>query len=149
MPFDSTPRSFRGARFITTTTLRSDQFFRLVGRRDPRDDLAHFIADVDGSFSSLSAPGNALRRLDLPDAHLDFGEILDRRFSGRGPAGGWRTAAGAGRRGLAAGAAAAVRVLPVPRACWFLFHGFDPFDRFGFIDARENSFRLRRFGSGF
>ena len=53
MPFDSRPRIFRGARLVTTTTLRPTRFFGRVGQRDSGEDLADFVADIDHKFQQL------------------------------------------------------------------------------------------------
>ncbi len=48
MPFDSIPRSFRGCRLATITTLRPTSFSGFVSLRDPGDDRARLrLTDID------------------------------------------------------------------------------------------------------
>ncbi len=100
--------------------------------RDARANLAHFAADIDGQLQELVRANNALRRLDLSDAHLHLREIFNRDFVRSGLR---RSARRACHR------AAACR----RRRYWllrFAFHRFHPLYRFRFFDSRENGFWL-------
>src|SRR5260370_8854610 len=62
----------------------ADQFFRLVVLRDAGANLANLGADVNGELQQLVRANDAFGGLDLPNAHLDFGEVLDADFFGCG-----------------------------------------------------------------
>ena len=132
---DSRPRIFRGARFATITTLRPIKFFGRVGERDAGENLADFVAEIDISFSSLSAP-DSLGGLDEADAKVNFREIVD---------GDSRGARGA-PRGAAAEPRAPLR-WPPPAQPWarsgtgildLVFQCFDPFVA-SFLSTRANT----------
>src|SRR5713226_5654223 len=61
-----------------------DQFFRLVVLRDSRANLANLRADIHRQLEQFIGASDALGGLDLANAHLDFGEILDGNFVRRG-----------------------------------------------------------------
>src|SRR5258708_23111815 len=58
----------------------ADQFLRLIVLRDAGANLANLGADIDGQLQQLIRADDAFGGLDLPDAHFDFGEILDADF---------------------------------------------------------------------
>src|SRR5258708_24211410 len=106
--------------------LAANERLRLVILGDPRTNLADLRADIHRQLEQSIGTHDALGGLDLSNAHLDFGEILDGNFVRRGlcrgprPAGcsarsGWR------RNGLLS----------------FVFHCFHPLYRFCFFDSWE------------
>src|SRR5713101_849812 len=62
----------------------ADQFFRLVELGDAGANLANLGADIDGELQQFVRADDAFGGLDLPDAHLDLGEVLDADFFRRG-----------------------------------------------------------------
>ena len=98
MPFDSTPRSLRGARFVTTTTLRPTRSSGLYASASPRNNLPDFIADIDLQLQQPVGARHAFGGFHLADAHFDLRKILDSNFC-RSPlplAGRWRASCVAG-----------------------------------------------------
>ena len=77
MPFDSSPRSFRGARLATITTLRPIKCLRRVGLGDPGQNLPHFRPDINFQTQEFVGFGHTLG--DFHDAHaqVDLGKIVD------------------------------------------------------------------------
>src|SRR5260370_3958427 len=114
----------------------ADQFFWLIELRDAGANLANLRADIDGELKQLVRADDALGGLNLPDAHLHFGKVLNAdlfrggRRSGRGNAArGWRARS---RRG-----GNTRRLL----LC-FVFHSLHPLDCLCFFDSREELLRL-------
>ena len=85
MPCDSMPRSLRGCRFATITTLRPTQLFRLVGHGDSGDDGARLgFADIDFQMQQLVGALHRLGGYHLADAQIDLREIVDRNGASSG-----------------------------------------------------------------
>ncbi len=94
MPFDSMPRSLRGCRLATITTLRSDQLLRLVGLGDAGHDGARLrLADIDFQVQQLVGAFDALGGEHQAHAQIDLEEIVDGDLR-RGSFGGLRPASG-------------------------------------------------------
>src|SRR6266567_2997029 len=58
----------------------ADQFFWLVELRDARANLTNLSANVHSELQQFICSDDAFGSLDLPNAHLDFGEVLDADF---------------------------------------------------------------------
>ena len=85
IPWDSKPRSLRGARLATTTILRPSSVFGGVGFGDAGENLAgRLLADVHGQLQQLGRAFDALGGLDLADLELHFGEVVNGDGVGRG-----------------------------------------------------------------
>ncbi len=117
--------------------LAADQLFGLIRSGDSGDDLADFVADVDHTFSSLSAPATRSADFTWPTriSTLAKSSMVMRRSLRRAAA-----AAALQRRAprpeLAAGAdGVARRALAV--CSDFLFHGCNFLQCFGFFHARK------------
>src|SRR5467141_2824658 len=114
----------------------ADQFFRLVVLRDAGANLANLRADAHGELQQLVRADNALGGLDLPDAHLDFGKVLDADF--------FRCDGRSGSSSATSGGHACGR----GRGCrnrrrlflFFFFHGFHPLDCFLMLDSWKHGF---------
>ena len=147
MPFDSTPRSFRGCRLVTTTTLRPTRS-SAYSQSHPRHDLPDFVADIHLQLQQfvgarpLARPISQGRRASPPWQNLRF------RFSpclcgwrcGGDCCGGccsWHC------RGSSRCARPVCRWLCSVPAPWLL-----SFRYFRFFNSRENAFRLSDLRAG-
>src|SRR5882724_904489 len=82
----------------------ADQFLRLVELGDTGANLANFGADIHGQLQQFVCADDAFGGLDLPNAHLDFGKVLDPDFFRCGRSGGSNSATSGRRaRGLGRG----------------------------------------------
>lgn len=72
---------FAGGEVGDDDDFAADEGFGGVGLGDAGEDLAGFRAEVDFEAKELVGFGDALGDLDLADAELDFGEVVDGDFS--------------------------------------------------------------------
>src|SRR5882724_509450 len=114
----------------------ADQFLGFVELRDAGANLADLGANVHGEFQQFISAYDTLGGLDLPDAHFDFGKILDANFLRGGGRGGSSSATRDGRacrRGSRDRRGLLLR---------FVFHGFHPLNGFRFFNARKKCLRF-------
>ena len=95
MPCDVRPRSLRGSRLATMTTLRPIELLGLIGKGNAGDDSAWFgFADIDFEVKEFIGAFDLLGGFHFADSQIDFGEVVNgdgggdrrdwsRRFGGR------------------------------------------------------------------
>src|SRR6266481_5147166 len=108
--------------------LAANEGLRLVILGDSRANLANLRADIHRQLEQFIGASDALGGLDLANAHLDLGEILDGNLLRRGLCRGPRPAGGSARSGWRRNGLLS-----------FVFHRFHPLYRFLVINPWKNS----------
>ena len=150
IPFDSSPRSLRGARFATITTLRPINVLWRVSLGDPGNELPHFTPKINLQPQQLIRALHSLRHFHQRHPQLNLREIVDADFAVRNCRSRLgRSARGRSRRGgagaavvAAVGAAvtAGVAVVAVELFCSSIFCILSTAD----LSARGNTGFTRR-----
>src|SRR6185369_518868 len=125
----------------------ADQGLWLVVLGDASADLADFGADVYGELEELVGADDAFGGFHLAYAHLDFGEIFDADFFGWGGSRCCRSASGNGCRGGSGFRSLSRAANREWCVLFFVLHGFDSLQCFGFVNSWEERLRFAKGGA--
>ena len=83
MPFDSSAAHLARREIRDDHHFAAHQIFRRVSERDARQNLPHFVANIDHQLKELVRALNALGGFHHADAQLDFRKVFDCDFGDR------------------------------------------------------------------